>query len=284
MSDFDQVIYDFGMNNGDDLEYYLLKGVRVVGVEANERLCSIVRERFSEHIKDGRLTVLNVALTEVEIDDPLTFYIHKSNHVLSQLPTPPPDTIHLFEPVQVRGRTPAGIIREFGPPLYVKIDVEHYDQAVLSNLFSANIFPPEISAESHSVEIFSLLVVNGYNAFSLVEGSTVATKYRNAMIRTAQGLRPFTFRYHSAGPFGEDIRNRWEDRDTFLYTLAAAGLGWKDIHASMTMPTQPPPRNMTIAARQAVGLLNMVSAALKWHVLDRWTAERRQVRSHSDDA
>jgi len=34
------IIYDVGMNNGDDCEYYLTKGYRVVAVEANPALAS----------------------------------------------------------------------------------------------------------------------------------------------------------------------------------------------------------------------------------------------------
>ena len=49
------VIYDFGMNNGDDVAYYLLKGHRVVGVEANSDLCAEVEERFAREIETGRL-------------------------------------------------------------------------------------------------------------------------------------------------------------------------------------------------------------------------------------
>ena len=132
----------------------------------------------------------------------------------------------------VECRTPTSIIEEFGPPLYVKIDVEHYDQVVLENLFSAGILPPEISAESHSIEIFSRLVLAGYNSFSLVEGNSVARKYGNATIATPSGPVKYSFHGHTSGPFGEDIRSPWEDRETFFHTLAMAGLGWKDIHAS----------------------------------------------------
>src|SRR3954471_13164175 len=84
-SDTGPVIYDFGMNNGDDVEYYLLKCDKVVAVEANSSLCDLAGERFASEIKSGRLTILNVALADRESAEPLTFYIHKTNHVLSQL-------------------------------------------------------------------------------------------------------------------------------------------------------------------------------------------------------
>ena len=149
------VIYDFGMNNGDDVAYYLLKADRVVGVDANPELCREVRTRFAGEIASGRVTVLNVALAERETAAPITFYVHKTSHVLSRLPEPPADLIDQFTPIQVPCRTPASIVREFGDPLYVKIDVEGFDSQVLQNLFAAGVFPPEISAESHSATMCS---------------------------------------------------------------------------------------------------------------------------------
>ena len=240
------VIYDFGMNNGDDVAYYLKKDVRIVGVEANKALCDQVCRRFPEEIAAGRLTVLNVALSDRESAEPLTFYIHKTNHVLSQLPRP--EDPSQFDAVDVPCRTPASIVSEFGEPLYIKIDVEHFDGPVLRNLFQAGIFPPEISAEAHSVEVFALMVANGYNSFSLVDGATVTKKYG--------------FPDHSAGPFGEDIRERWDDADSFLHTLSSARLGWKDIHASKVIPPSGKPRERVIAARQLRSLASRTISAL----------------------
>lgn len=225
------VIYDFGMNNGDDVLYYLLKCQRVVAVEANSSLCELATKRFQSEIDSGRLVILNVALSEKESSEPLTFYIHKTNHVLSQLPEPDESIRDEFEPVRVPSRTPSSIVREFGPPQYIKIDIEHYDLAVLRELFGAGIFPPMISAESHSIGIFACLVENGYTKFSLVDGYTVPQVYGNVVISTLRGVRRYSFPEHSAGPFGNDIRAPWEDADTFFMTLAKAGLGWKDIHA-----------------------------------------------------
>ncbi len=260
-------IYDFGMNNGDDVEYYLLKSERVVGVEANPALCDSVRERFRSEIGRGRLTVLNVALAEKDSSEPVTFYVHKHNHVLSQLLRPEPDRLDQFTPIKVACRTPASIVTEYGEPLYIKIDVEHFDFQVLQNLFSTGIRPSEISAESHSIGVFAALVMSGYKAFNLVEGSSVAQDYGQAEISTATGLRSFHFKPHSAGPFGEDIRSPWEDADTFFHTLAIAGLGWKDIHASNTIVPSPASSTKAIAARQAAGLLRRVVCALKARTL-----------------
>ncbi len=239
-----KVIYDFGMNHGDNIEYYLLKGLPVVAVEANRALCAKVEKRFADAIGRGQLTILNVALSDGQSNEPITFHVHRTNDVLSQLPEPSPEDLEMFEPVSVQQRTPSSIIREFGEAHYIKVDVEHFDGAVLAELFSAKIFPDFISAESHNVMIFALLVANGYESFNLLEGATISLIYGNAIVQTAEGARSFRFRHHSAGPFGEDIASPWYGPDAFFYALASARLGWKDIHASKVMPPEiaHPPR------------------------------------------
>jgi FkbM family methyltransferase len=232
------MIYDFGANNGSNLRYYLSKD-SVVAAEANARLCAAMSVEFADDVRSGRLHILNVALAETEGGDPVAFYIHKTNHVLSQLPRPA--NIGDFDEVAVASRTPASIVREYGEPSYIKVDVEYFDAALLKNLFDAGIVPPEISAEAHSVETFALMVVAGYRSFNLVAGATV----------TKLG-----FPAHSAGPFGSDIAGPWEDPDTFLHTLASRGLGWKDIHASRVIPPAPRPSAWQLAARQIRGIAN----------------------------
>jgi FkbM family methyltransferase len=234
------LIYDFGMNNGGSLKYYLSKG-RVVGVEANPKLCGLVSEKFAPEIASGRLTVLNIALAKTEGTIP--FYFHKTTPGFSQLPVPADPS--QFDRVEVPCRTPEGVIREHGEPSYIKIDLEFYDHVILESLFAAGIFPPEISAEAHTVEVFARLVAAGYTSFALVEGNTPDD---------------------SAGPFGEDIP-RWEDPDTFLYTLASRGLGWRDIHASKTIQPQPQPRYRTIAGRQALALVKNALRAVREKVV-----------------
>src|SRR4051812_47763649 len=121
-------IYDFGMNAGTNLAYYLGKGATVIAVEANPALCEDVRARFSDEIRGGRLVIVNAALAEEDASS-VTFYIHKTNHVLSQLPRPPdPDQ---FTPIDMACRTPASIVQQFGEPSYIKVDVEHFDGAIL---------------------------------------------------------------------------------------------------------------------------------------------------------
>ena len=83
-----KIIYDIGSNNGDNIPYYLLKCDCVVAVEANPELCDQIKNRFKDQISNGILIVENYVLTESKASNQVVFYIHKTNHVLSQVPKP----------------------------------------------------------------------------------------------------------------------------------------------------------------------------------------------------
>ena len=203
-----RIIYDIGANNGDDVPYYLQKADLVVAVEANPILAKGIEERFRNAISNGRLIVENCVLVASPEAQVVDFYIHKTRHILSQFPRPSDGEIGQFDRVSLPGKDVVSLIRAIGEPYYIKIDIENYDHIVLETLFSNNIRPPFISAESHSIEVFALLVSAGrYGAFNLVDGETVPTKYCNHSIRTTSGTATFSFPPHASGPFGEDINH-----------------------------------------------------------------------------
>lgn len=235
-----RIIYDFGANNGDDIPYYLKKSDTVVAVEANPALTDRITQRFHDAVTSGKLIIVNSVLT-VELDPRNTiFYLHRSNHVLSQLPRPPDSDMHDFDEVSLPSVNAVSLIRNYGAPFYVKIDVEHYDQKILRALFENNIYPPFISSECHSAEIFSLMLALGkYKSFNLVNGPSIPSDYRDTAIKTLDGEETYSFPHHSAGPFGDDIKSAWMTPDNFLYLLAFEGLGWKDVHATNLIDPDP---------------------------------------------
>ena len=48
------LIYDVGLNTGQDTDYYLKKGYRVVAFEAEPRNVEYCRERFADTRRGGR--------------------------------------------------------------------------------------------------------------------------------------------------------------------------------------------------------------------------------------
>lgn len=232
------VIYDLGANVGDDLAYYLLKADLVVAVEANPRLCDIIRERYSADIAIGRLVVENCVLVAGNGGDTVKFYINRRSHLASRVVRPSNNHENdsdpaLYDEVDLPSIGIADLIQRHGKPYYLKSDLEYYDGEILRALFSNDIFPPLLSVEAHSVDIFSILVaIGGYDCFKLVEGSKVGFKFSNHPISTRDGPRRFAFPDHAAGPFGDDIPGVWRDGASFLRQLASPRMGWKDIHAS----------------------------------------------------
>ncbi len=244
-----KIIYDIGANNGDDIPYYLLRADLVVAVEANPMLCDLIKDRFRAEIEQRRLIVENYVATAEEDDMEVGFYLHKTHHVLSQFPKPKLAQMNNFKKVLLPSKAVHHIIKEHGHPYYIKIDVEHYDTQILGSLSANAICPPFISAESHNIGVFSLLVGMGYDAFKLVEGRTVSQVYVDRIFQCGQEKISYSFPFHSAGPFGNDVDGEWMNTEDFFRLLASEGLGWKDIHASRIDQAYPlvmvPEKNTT---------------------------------------
>lgn len=230
-----KIIYDFGSNNGDDIPYYLLNAEKVVAVEANPILCEIISSRFSKEIQEGRVIVENCAITGLFIGF-INFYIHEKNDVLSSLIPPIPCDQANWKMCRVRAIPVCQIIEKYGTPFYIKIDIEGLDHEILDSLAENNIKPEFISAESHKIEVLTILSERlGYNKFKLVEGRTLSKNYRNRFIYSSinQCILRYSFPHHSAGPFGEDIDGFWLSKESFEdFLYARGGLGWRDIHAT----------------------------------------------------
>jgi FkbM family methyltransferase len=235
-----KVIYDFGANNGDDLPYYLQKGDRVVAVEANPLLASEIEQRFAREIAERRLLVENCVVTDEDAAENVPFYLHKYNFQLSQFPRPTKSNIANFQEVLLPSKSVSNLVATHGDPFYIKIDLEHYDEVILRRLFQQNIRPPFISVESHSIEVFCTLVSLGkYNSFNIVDGNSVAERYKCRTINSNVGQTAYSFPHRSSGPFGDDIDGPWWTASQFFYLLAFERLGWKDIHATSVISPDP---------------------------------------------
>ena len=235
-----KIIYDFGANDGDDIVYFLKKADQVIAVEANPMLADHLGSRFAEQVRDGTLIIVNSVVSDSGAGEMVPFYLHNINHPLSQLPRPAERDMHQFTKVMLPSQRASDIILKFGTPYYVKIDIEGYDHVALKEIFSAGIRPPFISAEAHHLEVFmALVMLGGYRAFKLVEGSQVPQRYGAAVINTSFGQEPYRFSNNSTGPFGDDLHGPWMTENNFFRVLAVQGLGWKDIHATNTIEADP---------------------------------------------
>ncbi|MFQ5641362.1 MAG: FkbM family methyltransferase, partial [bacterium] len=76
---FPDLIYDVGMNIGEDTEFYLKKGFRVIAFEANSELVKQNQERFRKEIANNQLTIVEGAIVEDASSDTIKFYKNLDN-------------------------------------------------------------------------------------------------------------------------------------------------------------------------------------------------------------
>jgi FkbM family methyltransferase len=197
-----RLIFDLGMNNGDDAASYLARGYDVVAVDANPSLCAAAGERFARDIADGRLTVINAAIWDTPGE--ATFFVNLDNDHWSSIDIgwAGRDNSRCSE-ISVRCVTLNELFGEFGVPLYLKIDVEGADHVVLAQLRQIGRLPLYVSVEDcrFGFDYMETLAACGYDGFKLLDQSTVV-----GMTDRATG-RPYP--RGSSGPFGADVPGQW---------------------------------------------------------------------------
>jgi FkbM family methyltransferase len=235
-ADDSRLIFDLGMNNGDDTAHYLSQGFDVVALDANPALCETARSRLRTAIEAGHLKILNAAIWEKSGE--ATFYINLDNDHWSSLDIgwAGRDASRCRE-ISVPCVTLSSLFGEFGVPHYLKIDVEGVDLAVLEQLRSHELLPRYVSVEDCR---FGLLFIEtlascGYDGFKLLDQSTVCH-----MTDRATGC---LFPAGSSGPFGKDLPGDWLSHEEMvtLYSSTVRDLEgkrlaprtqWWDIHCT----------------------------------------------------
>jgi FkbM family methyltransferase len=225
------LIYDVGMAEGDDTAYYLAKGARVIGIEANKAVCDIVREKFRSAVESSQLCILNVAAGAEEADA-VEFFINDKHLRGSSLARPINPSARS---VPVRMRRLSGLFDEYGEPDFVKIDVEHVDHIIIRELWTSGRIPRHLSVEAHGFSVIEELIRCEYSKLRLVNAAISHRKFRNHPVRTPNGATSYSFPPHSSGPFGDDLPEPWLNSEKlvahWLLRSTLYGRGWYDIHA-----------------------------------------------------
>jgi len=146
------LIFDVGLHRGEDTEFYLKKGFRVVAIEASEALCREAEQRLSGAIAAGRLTIINraVAATPGEV----TFFENAVSVWGTVVPSWAERNLRLGAPSierKVQAVTLGSLIAEFGIPYYLKIDIEGMDRIALEALTETATRPKYVSIESEKI-------------------------------------------------------------------------------------------------------------------------------------
>jgi FkbM family methyltransferase len=218
------LIYDLGMHEGLDTEFYLAKGFRVVAVEANPELAEAARRKFAAAIRDRRLTIVESAIASRAGTVP--FYRNTANSEWGTIDAGFVARNERFgaasEVVDVPAITFAELLAQHGVPYYAKIDIEGADNLCIAAIEQAQDRPRYVSFETAGPSRFqetflalASLVRSGYRSFQL------ANQGRLRGIRLPEPAREgqyvdHRFRTGSSGPFGAELASRWLPLDALL--------------------------------------------------------------------
>lgn len=212
MSYSSDLIFDVGMCEGDDTEYYLSKGFRVLAIEANPYLCLLNSVKFAEHIENGRLSIQNYGVSD-EFER-IPFYISPKSDWSSfneSYATRAGET----EVIEVECVTLPWLFSKYGTPYYCKIDIEGYDAKVLRTLQNSKSLPKFVSVEATVGSFSSILEPLGYRNFKLVNQVFISTippqdpplEGNISDVKIIPGK-------HS-GQFGEETYGKWLNKEVF---------------------------------------------------------------------
>jgi FkbM family methyltransferase len=164
-----KLIYDVGMNNGDDTAYYLWRGFRVVAIEANPELVASASNRFRREIEAGYLQILNVGIAAEEGE--LPFWVCETDLRLSSFDRRLASLGGLSgaHEIHVPCRKFRSILDEFGMPFYLKIDIQGNDFLCIEALKPSEL-PKFLSVEVEFPEmrLASLVQERGFNQFKWI--------------------------------------------------------------------------------------------------------------------
>jgi FkbM family methyltransferase len=204
----DDLIIDVGAHQGLDSEFYLRKGFRVVAIEANPRHVSTLRTRLASYIQSRRLVVLDVGVFAE--DGTCDFYRNLDNDEWSSFdPVLGTRDGTAYDVIKVRTVRFDHVLREFGVPHYLKIDIEGAERHVFDALLRNQATPKFISAEAGSLDYLAYMRVLGYGAFQLLDQTA------NWRIKLPNPPREGTyvdwqFGALMSGPFGAELPGVWQ--------------------------------------------------------------------------
>lgn len=229
-----KIIYDLGAGDGSNIPYYLLKADIVVAVEANPKLCQIIKKKFDKEIYKKNLIIENVIITDEINNLNDIFYIHKYNNLLGQYPKPE-DKINNFYFINIRSQDIMSLIKNYGEPYYIKIDLENYDNKILKKILSSEIKFSYLSVEINNKETISILTkIENFSSYKIVNGKKIIKQYSKAIIKNKfQKKIKYSFLANSAGPLGNDIKGHWMDKANLLKVIDYGNVGWNDLHVSI---------------------------------------------------
>ena len=216
------------MHKGQDTDYYLKKGYRVIGFEANPENAAFCRDRFAKAVADGRLTIVEGAIAENTSlkggSGKIRFY-RNENHSLWGSTSEDwayrnevMGTTH--EEIEVDAVDFGACIEKYGMPFYMKADIVGSEIICLRAMLGFENKPDYLSIRSEKVIFrrleteFDILEKLGYNTFKAVRQDF--EKVYRTVPGPDGGEIHYEFEEGGSGPFGEESPGKWKNREVVL--------------------------------------------------------------------
>jgi FkbM family methyltransferase len=213
------LIFDVGAHKGEDTEFYLRKGFRVVAIEASPRLAASIRDRFSAEVASGQVVVVNAAITEHDGRVPFFDNIRTSVWGTTRVDWAERNS-RVGAPsrlIEVDGIALETLLHRHGIPYYLKIDIEGSDLLCLAALQGVAAKPRYVSLESTKtswnelIAEFDLLQALGYRRYKVVPQHTVEAQRPVAPAREGRYVE-HRFAPGASGQFGAEAPGEWVNR------------------------------------------------------------------------
>lgn len=196
-----RLVFDVGANHGEDTDFYLAKGMRVVAIEANPLLAEELRACYGPAIETGQLIVENIGLMDRR--GTLRFYRNLDcDHWSSFFSNYGARDGTRFEVIEVATLTLRDLFARHGVPYYLKVDIEGADELVLRQLQAEPAKPAFVSVEEYGIQTLGDLAAAGYDAFS------IRTQYDKSWCVQDGSEGPIVerdFTHRDAGLFGREV-------------------------------------------------------------------------------
>jgi FkbM family methyltransferase len=222
------LIYDVGLNLGQDTEYYLKKGYRVVAFEADPDNAEFCRKQFAEAVAAEKLIIVEGAISEISTNSEkptkVRFY-RNVNHSLWgstceewAYRNEVMGTVN--EAIKVDAVNFAECLEKYGIPFYLKADIVGSEKICLKALLNFTNKPDYLSIRSEKVifdkllEEFELLKELGYNHFKAIQQDVTNSQ---TILNPGNGsAKTYTFQEGASGVFGEDTAGKWKNYDEII--------------------------------------------------------------------
>ncbi|WP_074123929.1 FkbM family methyltransferase [Bradyrhizobium sp. AS23.2] len=249
-----QTIFDIGMYDGTDTEYYLESGFRVVAVEANPELIDGAMQKFCGQVRSGQLILCNAAISEngEAVELVLAGTDLGSSSVFRQLV----EKMRPIGSIKVPGVTFSDLLERYGVPYYLKIDIEGSDRFCVLSLrpetaprflsFEVNDDAGELIEHAEAIGFKRFKIINQVSFRELANQDCLYDRLTRRAVRylgysDAGRIRRagrFFRSGHSSGPLPWLSDGRWHSARETCTRLKAARTSnrlrdWYDIHAAL---------------------------------------------------